>query len=129
MSSYTLYKDSRKLKLKEEQLNLKHIGQIFGVFPDSVFLIADDGSVETPDERGEFAFQTYLRYQVHGDPLVPKTPSTAKSSLAGAAAVSSSVSTSAPHTPRGISIRTKYPAKPPGVAAKGIEWTKGIEVN
>ena len=31
-------------------------------------------------------------------------------------------------TPKGISIKTKWPGKPPGVAAKNIEWTKGIEV-
>lgn len=124
MSCFTLCKDSRKLKLKEEQLNLRHIGQIFGLFPGSILLIADDGTVETPDKRGEFSLQTFLRYQVHGEPLLPKnTPQSTKLPSCG-----TTVATTSTRTPKGISIKTKWPAKPPGVAAKNIEWTKGIEV-
>lgn len=38
------------------------------------------------------------------------------------------MATTSARTPKGISIKTKWPAKPPGVAAKNIEWTKGVEV-
>lgn len=126
MSCFTLCKDSRKLKLKEEQLNLRPIGQIFGLFSDSILLIADDGTVEIPDERGEFSLQTFLRYQVHGEPLLPKnTPQSTKLPSCGTMVATGATST---RTPKGISIKTKWPGKPPGVAAKNIEWTKGIEV-
>ena len=39
-------------KLKESQLTAQLIGKIFNVFPDSIVLIASDGTIEVPDEPG-----------------------------------------------------------------------------
>ena len=55
MAYYNLYNDNRKIKMKEEQLNLKTIAKIFGFFPDSVSLINEhNDAMETANETGIF---------------------------------------------------------------------------
>ena len=129
MSYYTLYTDTRKIKMKEEQLNLKCISQIFRFFPDSIILVADDGSVEFPDEQGNFSLASYLSYQVQGDSLA-KGPAPCTINSSPLSLPSTSAARAPVRTPRGISIKAKWPSKPPAVAAKECtEWTKSIEVN
>ena len=41
-------------KLKPGQLNQRVLGKIFNLFPDSILLVSDDGSVETADDHGNF---------------------------------------------------------------------------
>ena len=115
--------------MKEEKINLKCIRQIFRFFPDSIILVADDGSVEFPDEQGNFSLASYLSYHVQGDSLAEgPAPCTINSSPLS---LPSTIAACAPvRTPRGISIEDKWPSKPPAVAAKECtEWTKSIEVN
>ena len=40
------------LKFCVSQLNAWSIGRVFNLFPQSMFLVADDGSVQVPDEDG-----------------------------------------------------------------------------
>ena len=36
------------------QLNARAVGRVFNLFPQTVFIVSDDGSVELPDEDGSF---------------------------------------------------------------------------
>ena len=125
MAYFNLYNDNRKIKMKEEQLNLKTIAQIFGFFPDSVFLIDErNDAVETADETGIFYLEKSVKYKVYGEsiitPVLPppvlKVPGTP------------TISNSARAPPKGFSIKTKWPARPAS-ASKELEWTKTIEVS
>ena len=49
---YMLFTDHRKVKVTKDQLNTKNIGQVFGFFPDSIFLICEDGKLISPSESG-----------------------------------------------------------------------------
>ena len=123
--------------MREDQLNIKMISQVYDVFPNSIILIADDGGVETADQQsGKFSLQVYLSYKVQGNPLNQKNQSAASFPLAvnpqmmspSNSAVTPTVTTT--RAPKGVSIKTKWPAKPPGVSSKeAMEWTKTIEVN
>ena len=136
---YTLFTDHRKVKVTEDQLNTKSIGQVFGFFPDSIFLICDDGKLVSPSESGIFTdLRQYYKYEVIGESVknqptdfranfgCPKPPSMAVPVMGSF----SSAMTAASPRPRGISIKTKWPAKPPGVtfATGKEEWTKNVEV-
>ena len=46
------------VRMRPAQLNARAIARVFNLFPESVFLVAGDGSVELPDEDG--AFQGFL---------------------------------------------------------------------
>jgi hypothetical protein len=143
---YNLYDDHKKVKLKAEQLTTKNLGQIFGLFPDTIYLMSDDGTVETPDaDTGAFEdLWSFHKYQVHGEFLLPKTgeiigsqqtaraPSTMSSRfMPSGSFLGSSKSGSTPRPPKGISAKTKWPPKKPGVSAGSAkqEWTKNIEVH
>uniref|UniRef100_A0A1X7UU69 Uncharacterized protein n=1 Tax=Amphimedon queenslandica TaxID=400682 RepID=A0A1X7UU69_AMPQE len=122
--------------MREDQLNIKMMSQVFDVFPNSVIVIADDGSVETADQQsGKFFLQVYLLHKVKGNPLNQKNQSAASFPLAvnpqmmspNVAVTPTTTNTSAP---KGVSIKIKRPAKPPGVSSKeAMEWTKTIKVN
>ena len=65
---------SLSLKLRDAQLNCETLGKIFNLFPQTIFLVADDGTVATPDIQGEF--DTYdvdpnLVWTINGDPTKP----------------------------------------------------------
>uniref|UniRef100_A0A1X7TUX2 RING-type domain-containing protein n=1 Tax=Amphimedon queenslandica TaxID=400682 RepID=A0A1X7TUX2_AMPQE len=92
--------------MREEQLNVKRISQTFRYMP------------------------------VQGDPLIEGPASSVVNSSRGyplpSASATQHANTPPPavKTPRGISIKAKWPAKPPAVTAKECtEWTKNIEVN
>ena len=51
---YSLRNDKLSVKLRESQMSASTIGKIFNVFPQSIVLISDDGSVATPDASGVF---------------------------------------------------------------------------
>ena len=121
---YNLYNNSRKVKLYSEKLNTQTIARVFGLFPDNIFLVAKhNGSVELPDDSGKFSLKSYNKYEVCGDALKPSDTSPVTQPFLV-------TNTSAPPKLKGISIKTKWPAKPPGVLAKkAMEWTKNIEVN
>ena len=40
--------------MRSPQLNARAVGRVFNLSPQTVFLVADDGSVELPDEDGSF---------------------------------------------------------------------------
>ena len=42
------------MKLKGPQLTTQVLAKVFGLFPDTVRLLSDDGYVETPDANGRF---------------------------------------------------------------------------
>ena len=65
---------SLSLKLRDAQLNCETLGKIFNLFPQTIFLVADDGTVATPDSQGEF--DTYdvdpnLVWTINGDATKP----------------------------------------------------------
>ena len=117
-----LYNNQR---LKEEQLNVKNIGQTFGLFPDTIYLTSDhDGTAETPDGMGTFVLWPYCKYKVYGvslSPIAKDVPST--SSNQHQAGHFQAPSAARPNI-RGISKKTRWPPKPPGVGYTKQEWTK-----
>ena len=57
MSDYKLYtveKDGKTVKLKSSQLAAQVLSKVFGLFPESILLLSDDGYVETADNDGRF---------------------------------------------------------------------------
>ena len=56
--------------MREEQLNVKRISQAFRYMPGSIILAADDGTVQFPDDQGNFSLASYLSYKVQGDTLI-----------------------------------------------------------
>ena len=46
------------VRMHPAQVNARAIGRVFNLFPESVFLVADDGSVELPDDDGCFQTET-----------------------------------------------------------------------
>jgi hypothetical protein len=120
--------------MKEDQLNVRNIGQVFGLFPDSIYLIsAEDGSVETPSERGIFNLLSYLSYEVLGTALKAEsqTGSHASKGSPSHRFFASTEATPSARPPRGVSIKTKWPARPPGVTSANSkeEWTKNIQIH
>ena len=83
MAMYSLYNESLKIKMREDQLNIKMISQVFDVFLNSITLIADDDSVKTADQQSrKFSLQVYLSYKVQVNPLNQKNQSAASFPLA-----------------------------------------------
>ena len=130
-------------KLKESQLTAQLIGKIFNVFPDSIVLVASDGKIEVPDERGcSSGLHNYMDYVVQGDCFISRDYS---SIVEGAVSPSSHPYKSSYNgTKRSIAKQTsnkhKGPfTKPPGVVSqeyeavssktkKGEEWKKYIDL-
>ena len=126
-------------KLKESQLTAQLIGKIFNVFPDSIVLVASDGTIEVPDERGCFSgLRTYMDYEVQGDSCISRDYS---SIVEGAVSpLSHPYKSSYNGTKRPIAKQASYKhkgpfTKPPGVISqeyeavssktkKGEEWKK-----
>ena len=52
--TYTLEMGEKRYRLKRSQLTTAVIGRLFGLQRSSVFLVSDDGDVETPNNEGEF---------------------------------------------------------------------------
>ena len=46
------------VRMRPAQVNARAIGLVFNLFPESVLLVADDGSVELPDDDGCFQMET-----------------------------------------------------------------------
>lgn len=42
------------VRIRSTQFNAKAVGRVFNFFPQSVYLVGDDGSVELPDDDGNF---------------------------------------------------------------------------
>ena len=100
--------DNREIKMKEEQLNLKTIAQIFGFFPDSVFLINEcNDATETADETGIFYQEKSVKYEVYGESIV--TPALLPPVLKVPGTPTISNSARAP--PKGVSKKNKMPSK------------------
>ena len=51
---YCVEKDGRTVKLKAPQLTTQVLSKIFGLFPESILLLSEDGYVKTPDTDGRF---------------------------------------------------------------------------
>lgn len=51
---YMVEKDGKTMKLKSWQLTAQVLSKIFGLFPDSILLLSDDGYIETADSDGRF---------------------------------------------------------------------------
>ena len=57
MSDYKLFtveKDGKTVKLKASQLTTQVLSKVFGLFPESILLLLDDGYVETAETDGRF---------------------------------------------------------------------------
>ena len=65
------------VRMRSTQLNARAVGRVFNFFPESVFLVAGDGSVELPDEDGRFqvdAMDASLVWTCEGDSCKPSRP-------------------------------------------------------
>lgn len=70
--TYKLERAGKIRKMKLVQITTRWIGKVFNVFPDSIILVADDGTIEVPDESGSFTgLLSYMPYEVQGDDCVP----------------------------------------------------------
>ena len=66
------------VRIRSTQLNSKAVGRIFNFFPQSVYLVGDDGSVELPDEDGGFevgSMDASLIWTCSGDSSKPANQS------------------------------------------------------
>ena len=138
---YSLRNDKLSVKLRESQMTASTIGKIFNVFPQSIVLIGDDGSVATPDGSGEFSFLdlTYeTSWTINGDPskLDESSKSRPTSSVYAyqqpASSLPGSSGTSKKWKPASLSATRN---KPPGVTKQEKKsslsvpsWTKTLEI-
>lgn len=130
------------MKLRDSQMTAATVAKIFNVFPQSIVLVGDDGTVATPDSNGDFSFlelSCETSWTVNGDPS--KTDDSHKQRSA-----SSSYAYQQPQNAEACSSsKTKWKPgafstsrhKPPGVtkqegSASGRKpsssWTKTVEV-
>lgn len=73
---YTVERDEKTVKLKLSQLTVQILSKIFGLFPETILLLSDDGYVETADSEGRFHDVDDLpHWTISCDPL--KTPAAA----------------------------------------------------
>lgn len=93
--------------------------------------VGQDVSVETPDDRGVFnGLKNYFKYEVFGDSFSSKTHDNNFLQAKGPSSLQVQASPISPRPPRGVSIKAKWPAKPPGVSSNAKqEWTKYVEVD
>lgn len=69
---YTVERDGKTVKLKSSQLTVQILSKIFGLFPDSILLLSDDGYVETAISDGQFHdVDDMSHWTVIGDSLKP----------------------------------------------------------
>lgn len=69
---YTIEKDGKTVKLKSSQLKTAVLSKVFGLFPDSIILLSEDGYVETADADGRFYDVDNLPvWTMSGDSLQP----------------------------------------------------------
>ena len=143
---YSLRNDKLSVKLRESQMSASTIGKIFNVFPQSIVLIGDDGSVATPDASGEFScldLSYETSWTVNGDPSKPDDGSKCRPGSSGVLyAYQQPALSSLPGTSGGHMISKKWKPstslsltrnKPPGVAKQegkksAPSWTKTLEI-
>lgn len=141
---YTIEKDGRTVKLKSSQLTTQVLSKLFGLFPDSILLLSEDGYVETADPDGRFDDVDDLPvWSVGGESMKPVVagpgpgPSTSVAPYLYQPSVSKRGKGKGKWTPGGM-------RKPPGVRAEELErqdqtatvphskqpaeWRKSIEV-
>ena len=51
---FTVEKDGKTVKLKASQLTTQVMSNVFGLFPESILLLSNDGYAETADTDGRF---------------------------------------------------------------------------
>ena len=79
---YTVEWDGKSVKLKSSQLTVQILSKIFGLFPESIILLSDDGYVETSDlERRFHDVDDLPHWTVSGDSLKPPASPAASSQL------------------------------------------------
>ena len=156
MSDYKLFtveKDGKTVKLKAFQLTTQVLSKVFGLFPESILLLSDDGYVETADTDGRFHDVDDLPvWTVSGEVMNPPVSSIPGPS--GIAPYSYQPPTASKASKRGRGKARWTPTytvsmfgqrqKPPGVRAQeqaasnseepedvhnsAIEWRKYIEI-
>ena len=144
---YSLRNDKLSVKLRESQMSASTIGKIFNVFPQSIVLIGDDGSVATPDASGEFScldLSYETSWTVNGDPSKPDDGSKSRPGSSGVLYAYQHPASSLPGTSSGMvwyGMSKKWKPtslsltrnKPPGVAKQegkksAPSWTKTLEI-
>ena len=67
---YTIEKDGKSVRLKSSQLRTRVLSKVFGLFPQSIILLSQDGYVEMGSSDGLFHDVDNLPvWTVSGDPL------------------------------------------------------------
>ena len=129
MSDYKLYtveKDGKTVKLKTSQLTTQVLSKVFGLFPESILLLSDDGYVETADNDGRFHDVDDLPvWTVSGESMRPENSASGNSSITAYSyqpAVASKASKrgrgKARWTPTLTTAMFGQRQKPPGVRAQ-----------
>ncbi len=138
MSQYVSFQ-GKQVKLKDSQLCTRIIGKVFGVYPDSVILVGDDGTVEVPDEQGNFTdLSSFTDYEVQGESAQSAQSSGSSQhafvpiSKRGKETVHRMVKAGKRWNPLSLTTRGKTStSKPPGVTMadkRKVAWQKTIEI-
>ena len=62
--------DTKKVKMREEQITTGLLGKVFRLLPDSIILCTEDGELESPDEYRKFSsLLSYKTYACIGEPI------------------------------------------------------------
>ena len=127
------------VKLRRSQMSSDTIAKVFNVFPNSIVLVGEDGTVATPDNEGDFCLyemDATVSWTVNGDPSKPTATEnflSARPSTSYAYQQPDAIRTSKP-------IKSKWKPSgasklPPGVAKQeaakrsiGNSWTKTVEI-
>ena len=135
MEIYTLKNQLMSVKLRRSQMTAETIAKVFNIFPHSIVLVGDDGSVATPDSEGDFCLYEMnagVSWTVNGDTSKPAENVLPRPSTSYAYqqpdSIRASQPTKAKWKPSGM-------PKPPGVAKQearrggvGNSWTKTVEI-
>ena len=77
---YCVEKDRRTVKLKAPQLTTQVLSKIFGLFPESILLLSEDGYVETQTDGRFTGVDDLPVWTVSGDSMKPASLSQAGTS-------------------------------------------------
>ena len=140
MDMYALRNQVMSVKLRRSQMSADTIAKVFNVFPHSIVLVGEDGTVATPDSDGDFCLYEMnagVSWTMNGD---PSKPTATENFLSARPGPSTSYTYQQPDSIRASQqIKAKWKPSgasklPPGVAKQeakrnvGNSWTKTVEI-
>ena len=139
MDLYSVKNQTLTVRLRSAQMTASTVSKIFNVFPHSIVLVGEDGTVATPDDNGEFNLydmSTDVIWSVNGDSSKPgenmPRPSTSyayqQPNHGNSEDTRSKWKPLARHKPPGVSKQDSNKEKRAPGRPSGSSWTKTIEI-